>query len=176
MTARVALGNHLGVIEFHFTHGRLIHNDAELARIDGDARLTVGTRELQIVRTRPHGWHYGVEDHATEQLICRFDPLLVRRGGGLRSAQATVKLRGLPLRPRSWRFTTEAGRRIEVSSTLSPSEPLKFALRLRSEDSIAQIPNAPIVLALGCWLVVNWESTPAGSVADPASVPWGASI
>jgi hypothetical protein len=155
----------LAVVELRFTQGRLLQRDSELARVDPDASLTAGARELQIVRTRPHGWHYGVEDYAGEQLICRFDPLLVRRGGGLHSAQATVKLRGLPLRPRSWRFTTEAGRRIEVSST---------ALLLRSEDSIAQIPNAPIVLALGCWLIVNWENTPVASAADPASVPWGA--
>jgi hypothetical protein len=57
-------------------------------------------------------------------------------------------------------FTTEGGSRIEAKSTLSWSGRFRFSTVLRAEDSIAATPNAPIALALGCWLIAFWENSP----------------
>jgi hypothetical protein len=167
------LSDNPAMVELRFIGGRLVQGESELARVGIDGSIASVGRGYRVVRTKPRGWHYGVEDRSIEEVVCRYEPLLVRRGGCLRSDSVAVKLRGLPLRPRSWRFATEAGQRIEVSSRLSRSDPFKFALLLRCEDSLAQVPNAPITLALGCWLIVNWENAPAGSAIDPASVPFG---
>lgn len=164
------------MIELRFGDGRLREGERELARVDIRARIEVAERSYAIVRTKPRGWHYAVKDRESGRHVCDFDGLLVRRGGTLRSGPVELQLRGRPLRPRDWRFTTEAGAQIEVSSRLARADPFKFALLLRSEDSIAQIPNAPLVLALGCWVIVNWENAPASSISDPAGIPWGASL
>jgi hypothetical protein len=74
------------------------------------------------------------------------------------------------------RFTTESGGRIDVSSQLARGDTFKFSLLLRSEDSVAKVPNTPIMLALGCWLIVNWENAPVGTAVDSAAVPWGAGL
>jgi len=156
--------------------GRLLDGERELARVGIDAHLTASERPYRIVRTKRSGWHYAVKDGETDQLVCGFDGLPIRRGGTLRSDRGDVAVRGRPLRPRSWRFTSEAGARIEVSSRLARSDPFKFALVLRSEDLLAQISSAPLVLVLGCWVIVNWENAPVGSASDPAGIPWGVNI
>jgi len=157
------------VIELRFIGGRLLEGERELARVGVDAYITASEHPYGIVRTKTRGWHYAVKDRESERHVCRFDALAIRRGGTLRSGSVELALRGRPLRPRSWRFITEFGQRIEVSSRVARADPFKVALLLRSEDSIAQIPDAPLVLALGCWVIVNWENAPAGSAADPAS-------
>ena len=164
-----------GVIELRFVGGRLLQGEHELARVGVDAYITASGHPYGIVRTKTRGWRYAVKDRETEGLVCHFDGLPIRRGGTLRSGAVELSLRGRPLRPRSWRFRTETGGRIEVGSRVSRGDPFKFALLLRSEDSIAQIPAAPLVLALGCWVIVNWENAPAGSISDPAGIPWGVS-
>jgi hypothetical protein len=158
-----------GVIELRFVGGRLLEGEHVLARVGLDAYITASEHPYGIVRTKTRGWHYAVKDRESECHVCSFDGLAIRRGGTLRSGAVELQLRGRPLRPRSWRFTTESGQRIEVSSRVSRGDPFKFALLLQSEDSIAQIPDAPLVFALGCWVIVNWENAPAGSAADPAS-------
>jgi hypothetical protein len=165
-----------GVIELRFVGGRLLEGERELARVGLDASITASGYPYGIVRTKTHGWHYAVKDRESERHVCSFDGLAIRRGGTLRSGAVELQLRGRPLRPRSWCFITEAGRRIEVSSRVARADPFKFALLLRSEDSIAQIPDSPLMLALGCWVIVNWENAPAGSISDPAGIPWGASL
>jgi hypothetical protein len=158
-----------GVVNLGFLGGRLLEGERELACVGLDASVTASERCYGIVRTKTRGWHYAVKDRESERHLCSFDGLAIRRGGTLRSGAVELQLRGRPLRPRSWRFTTEAGSRIEVGSRLARSDPFKFALLLRSEDSIAQIPDAPLVLARGCWVIVNWENAPAGFAADPAA-------
>jgi hypothetical protein len=165
-----------GVIELRFIAGRLLEGERELARVSIDAHITASGHPYGIVRTKTRGWHYAVKDRESERHLCSFDGLAIRRGGTLRSGAVELALRGRPLRPRSWRFIAESGQRIEVSSRVSRGDPFKFALLLRSEDSIAQIPDTPLVLTLGCWVIVNWENAPAGSVSDPAGIPWGASL
>lgn len=155
-----------GMIELRFLGGRLLEGGRELAQVHTSARIDVGEHAYGIVRTKTRGWHYAVKDRESERLICSFDGLAIRRGGTLRSGAVELQLRGRPLRPRSWRFIGESGQRIEVSSRLARGDPFKFALLLRSGDSIAQIPNAPLVLVLGCWVIVNWENAPAGTAAD----------
>jgi hypothetical protein len=45
---------------------------------------------------------------------------------------------------------------------------------LQGETELARVDNAPITLALGCWLIVNWENAPAGSAdGSPAGLVWG---
>lgn len=156
------------MIKLSFVGGRLLEGERELARVGIDAHITASEHAYGIVRTKTRGWHYAVKDRESERLVCHFDGLPIRRGGTLRSDAVELRLRGRPLRPRSWRFITESGQRIEVSSRLSLGDRFKFALLLRSEDSIARIPAAPLVLALGCWVIVNWENAPAGFAGDPA--------
>jgi hypothetical protein len=156
------------VTELRFVGGRLLEGERELARVGLDAHVTASKRSYGIVRTKTRGWHYAVKDRESERHLCSFDGLAIRRGGTLRSGAVELALRGRPLRPRSWRFTTESGQRIEVSSRVARADPFTFVLLLRGEDSIAQIPNAPLALALGCWVIVNWENAPAGSAADVA--------
>jgi hypothetical protein len=156
------------MVELRFIAGRLLDGERELARVDIATQVEAGERTYGIVRTKPRGWHYAVSERVGERRVCNFDGLAVRRGGTLRSGSVTLQLRGRPLRSRSWRITTEATGTIEVSSRLARADPFKFALLLRSEDSLAQIPNAPLVLVLGCWVIVNWQNAPAGRAADPA--------
>ncbi len=159
------------MLELAFASGRLLEGERELARIEPDASLTCGGREYGIYRTKKHGWHYAVKASEDDRLVCEFEPFRVLRGGRLRTGSAVLKLHGRPLRSKSWRFTSDAGARIEVASKLSPRERSKFRLTLRVEDSLAPIPEAPIVLAFGCWLALNWEDAPLGPAVGPYGGP-----
>jgi len=149
------------MIELTFVNGRLRQGETELARIGFDAHLVSNGREYRIVRTARHGWHYAVTEPGATRRVCEFAPFRIRRGGRLRSGSTTLLMRGRLFRRTGWRFTTDGGSRIEATSTHSWSDRFRFSTVLRAEDSIAAMPNAPIALALGCWLIAFWENSPA---------------
>jgi hypothetical protein len=164
-----------GMIELRFIAGSLVQRERELARVGIDASIVADGRKYGIVRTKTRGWHYAVKDRETGRHVCDFDPLLVRRGGSLRSDGSTLQMRGRALRPRSWSFADQSGQRIEVSSRSSRGDPFRFVLLLRSENSLMQAPNTPVVLALalGCWLIVSWERAQIMPIPAPPTGPWG---
>jgi hypothetical protein len=155
-----------------FTGDRLLDGDHELARVDAHAHVVSGEREYAIIRRNRRGWDYEVVDQQSGRTTCEFRPFRVRRGGRLLCGGTTVLLRGKPLRPRLWTFTTESGACVRATSGGIPwadySTP--FPVILETEDSIGAIPGAVITLLFGCWLIEQWliaGSSPVSGGAGP---------
>lgn len=158
--------------ELVFADGRLLEGESDLASFDAAASVFSRGREYGVYRTSKHGWHHAVKA-VDGGLLCAFEPFRIRRGGRLRSGSSVVRLAKHPLRWRSWRFSADSGQRVEVrvERRPQPARPLFASLRLRSSDSISAIPDASLLLLLGCWLVVNWER-PLSATAPSSGVVW----
>lgn len=149
--------------------GRLSQGETILASVDwaddgSFARIVVRDSEYDIVRKQHTGWHFVVVALTDGGAVCEFMPHQLHRGGRLKSDGTTVQLCGHPLHEDKWSFTGEGGLRIEARA-----KPLSDGIRASSsrvevdlevEESLGVLPNAPLMLAFGCWLIVQWDTFP----------------
>jgi hypothetical protein len=89
------------MIELVFENERLREGHTQLAWITPAAVIAYRGADYQIVRTKPHGWHYALQAPEGGGLLWEFVPFRLLRGGRLRSDSATITLRGRMLAPTS---------------------------------------------------------------------------
>ncbi len=148
--------------ELTFAAGRLTEGGVELARIEEPGpRIVAGDRVYEIVRTRERGRHYAVDAPDGER-VCEFHQLPLRRGGTLGSPGTAVELRGGQLRRTAWRFRMGDGPQLDARVSAASQ-----VVELRGDDALARLDDAPIVLALGCWLIVGWMGGASGGSIEP---------
>ncbi len=153
------------MVELTFAAGRLTEGGVELARIEPGPRIVAGDRVYEIVRTRERGRHYAVDAPDGER-VCEFHQLPLRRGGTLGSPGTAVELRGGQFRRTAWRFRMGDGPQLDARVSGPSQDPFGRVIELRGDDALARLDDAPIVLALGCWLIVGWMG---GSTVGPST-------
>lgn len=164
------------------TNGRLSQDGIVLASVDwvddgSFARIVVGDRKYDIVRKRRTGWHFSVVPLAGGDAVCEFLPHQLHRGGRLKSGSNTLQLHGHPLHKDRWWFEGDGGSRIEAVAAVpldgrTPDEveaagrarvrgaSERLEIDLEVQESLGVLHDAPLLLALGCWLIVQWDTFP----------------
>jgi hypothetical protein len=136
--------------------------------------IVIGERRYEIVRDEPRGWHFRLLETDSRTETCEFARFRLRRGGKLTAREQVVTLRGRPLSPDRWTFASDAGWQIKAHSR--PVGELTLAHAGRMQLTMGQIAGAvevrlggaevaifgssALLLAFGCWILVEWESVP----------------
>jgi hypothetical protein len=164
------------------TNGRLLENEKVLASVDWTddgsfARIVVGDGNYDIIRKKRTGWHFSVVPLAGGDAVCEFLPHQLHRGGRLKSGLSTLQLHGHPLHNDQWWFEGDGGLKIEAVA-IPPSEPPtvdeaggarlargrgvveRLEVDLEVQESLDVLHDAPLLLAFGCWLIVQWDTFP----------------
>jgi hypothetical protein len=158
-----------------------------LARVaegpDGALRLSAGA-EHRIVPCAGVGWAFELRDRE-DVGSGGFAPFRLRRGGRLRVGEFGLSLCSRPGSHGGWTFSAPDGPDVEAtvtapdgSATPSPGAVDGAAARgavvtLEAEGPHERALAIAPVLALGCWLIVRWHTTPASDHAlapPPAGV------
>ncbi len=161
--------------------GQLLQDEKVLARVDyaddgSFARIVVEEREYDIVRKHRTGWHFSVVPVAGGDAVCEFLPHQLHRGGRLKSGTSTLQLHGHPLHKDRWRFEGDGGLKIEAVATLPldgsaadgagerlariRGAPERLEVDLEARESLGVLQDAPLLLAFGCWLILQWDTFP----------------
>ena len=142
---------------------RLLDGERQLVGLDSTVgpfgRFSSPEGEYDIARRKPTGWHLELNDSRTSEQTCEFRPNLFRRGGRMRGAEGTPRLKGRPLGPSHWLFATQ-GARVEATAhpaLIDGQTTGRLEVRLQSDEWVGAPPIAPLILAFGCWLIVQWE-------------------
>jgi len=148
--------------------GRLLDGERELVGFDasqgpfGSLTLTSTGSQYEIARQKQHGWHMTLQDRGTGQQAFEFVPHPIGRGGHLRSGDETVELKGRPLGPSHWSFESADGAQIDATAHRDEeSGPWPFGkleVMLEGGEMVGAPAIAPLTLAFGCWLIVQWET------------------
>jgi hypothetical protein len=162
--------------------GRLLQDEKVLASVDwaddgSFARIAVGDREYDLVRKKRTGWHFSAVPLAGGDAVCEFLPHQLHRGGRLKAGSTTLQLHGHPLHKDRWWFEGDGGLKIEAVATLpldgrtadearvarvagvrGGAQRLEVDLEL--QESLGVLHDAPLLLAFGCWLIVQWDTFP----------------
>jgi hypothetical protein len=158
--------------------GTLREGPDELARVDAGpstefATLTIGPRTYDIVRKRRAGWHFELVEAATERVACVFHPHALRRGGTIQSGEDELKLKPT-LSSRGWTITAPGRAPIRARPRHAPTRrgEARFAVAGAAPQLLLSFPhtvplaeNARLAIAFACWLIVQWETIPAGATA-----------
>jgi hypothetical protein len=133
-------------------------------------RLLIGGRAYDIVREARRGWRFSLMADGDESAVLSFLPSRLRRGGSICAGGAEVTLHPQPLGVHRWRFASTAGwlvnARMRSASRRGSREPegvvdpvWPFAtVELEGLDTVGASLETPLVLAFGCWLIVEAES------------------